>query len=45
MSYERLDNLIILESEKDLASNIDLNAAVWVWSAWKSKKVKSKLRI
>ena len=44
MSDEHLNSLIILESEKDLADTIDPNAAVMVWAALKSKKLRIKLR-
>ena len=40
MSDERLEDLIVLATEKDLTYTIDLDSAVKVWAAWKNRKLK-----
>ena len=42
MSDARLDDLIVLTSEKDLVDSIDLNAAVKKWTSQKNRKLKIK---
>ena len=43
MSDTRLDDLIVLASEKDLVDSIDLNAAVKKWASQKNRKLKIKI--
>ena len=44
MSGERLDDLIVLATEKDLSDKIDLNMALKAWATKKNRKLKLSVK-
>ena len=44
MSGERLDDLIVLATEKDISDKIDLNMALKAWATKKNRKLKLSVK-
>ena len=44
MSGERLDDLIVLATEKDISDKIDLNMALKAWATEKNRKLKLSVK-